>query len=283
VTVWICATCGVEHADADKPPERCDICEDDRQYVPTSGQGWTTHDELGADRKATLTELEPDLYALRVEPRVGIGQRGLVVRTEGGNLLWEAPGYLDDAVVDQVRALGGLAAVSASHPHLVGAAVSWTNAFGRIPFYVNAADRRWIMRPDPAVRLWSGTQTVLPGVTLIQCGGHFPGSSVSHWEAGAGGRGVLLSGDTLYVNPHKAAVSFMRSYPNLVPLPERLVRGILGRIAPLAYDRIYGGFDGPVIATDAQEVVRASAALYLGWLRDDIRDPYEDLADEPVE
>jgi glyoxylase-like metal-dependent hydrolase (beta-lactamase superfamily II) len=275
MTIWICATCGIEHADTAMPPEHCEICEDDRQYVPRSGQRWTSQSELAVDRVGSVTELEPELYAVRVQPRVGIGQRGLLVRTPGGNLLWEPPGYLDDALVGQVRDLGGVAAISASHPHLVGAAVSWSEAFDHVPFYVNAYDRRWIRRPDPAVTLWSGTQPVLPGITLVQCGGHFPGSSVAHWTAGAAGLGALLTGDTLFVNTNFDAVSFMRSYPNLLPLPERLVRQIVHQIAPLAFDRLYGGFDEQVLSTGARQDVASSAERYIGWLRDEIRDPFE--------
>src|SRR4029453_14724840 len=47
----------------------------------------------------------------------------------------------------------------------------------------------WVARPDPSIRPWSGTLEVLPGVTLSQPGGHFPGSAIVHWAAGAEGRG----------------------------------------------------------------------------------------------
>ena len=35
---WICETCGVETADLPAPPEACEICEDERQWVPEDGQ-----------------------------------------------------------------------------------------------------------------------------------------------------------------------------------------------------------------------------------------------------
>ena len=41
--VWICATCGVEHARVDGV---CTICADERQWVPADGQRWTTLTEL---------------------------------------------------------------------------------------------------------------------------------------------------------------------------------------------------------------------------------------------
>ena len=38
---------------------------------------------------------------------------------------------------------------------------------------------------------------MLPGVTLIQCGGHFPGSAVVHWAGGAAGAGAGPDGPDL--------------------------------------------------------------------------------------
>lgn len=273
MTVWVCATCGVEHPDSAAPPDSCAICSDDRQWVPEEGQLWTTFAELDDAHSFTVTEVEPDLFAIDVTPRFGIGQRAALVRTPAGNLLWEPSGYFSPAMVDTVGRLGPLAAISASHPHLVGASVSWSQAFGGVGVYVNADDRRWVRRPDQAVTFWQDHAEPVPGLTLVQCGGHFAGSAVLHWPAGAGGRGVLLSGDTLTVVADRA-VSFMRSYPNYVPLSERLVRKILAAIAPLDYDRIYSGF-GTVVRRNAQAVVAASADRYLGWLTDDLRDPDE--------
>jgi glyoxylase-like metal-dependent hydrolase (beta-lactamase superfamily II) len=118
---------------------------------------------------------------------------------------------------------------------------------------------------------WSGEENPLPGIRLVQCGGHFPGSSVLHWAEGADGRGVLLTGDTIFIGPDNKTVSAMRSYPNLIPLPEGAVNQILDRLAPLAYDRLYGPF-GQVVATDAREIVRFSLRRYITWLRGEVDD-----------
>ncbi len=275
MTVWICSACGVEHANMARPPARCAICTDERQYVPAGGQQWTSIKELTGRHEGSFAELEPDLYAVQVRPSVGIGQRGLLLRTPGGNLLWEPPAYLDQQMIDEATALGGVAAIASSHPHLVGCSVTWSKAFDGVPIHFGEADQRWIRRPDDQIRLWSGRQEVLPGVELVQCGGHFPGSAVLHWAAGAGGRGVLLVGDTVMVNADRASVSFMRSYPNLIPLPERLVRQIADRLGQWEFDRIYGAFDGKIIDSGAAAAVQASADRYIGWIRDEIRDPDE--------
>src|SRR6266508_2701617 len=267
-----CGAGAVQHADSPQPPSRCPICEDERQYVGWQGQQWTTLEELSAEGfRSELRELEPGLAGIGVTPALAIGQRALLVQTEAGNVLWDCPGYLDDAAVERVRQLGGLAGISASYPHFYGCLVEWSHAFDA-PVYLPRADEPWIMRPDPAVRLWEDRLEVVPGVTLVQCGGHFAGSAVLHWAGGAAGRGALLVGDTITVVSDRRYVSFMRSYPNFVPLPASEVDRIAQTLEPLAFDRIYGGWWDRDVLRDAAEAVRASARRYVAWVEGMPRD-----------
>jgi glyoxylase-like metal-dependent hydrolase (beta-lactamase superfamily II) len=167
-------------------------------------------------------------------------------------------------VVAEIGRRGGIAAISASHPHFYGAMADWSAAFGGAPIRLPAADREWVLRPSPAIRFWEGFAELLPGLTAIQCGGHFEGSSVLHWPAGASGRGVLLTGDTIMVTADSRWLSFMRSYPNLLPLPAAAVRRITAAVEPLAFDRIYGnpGWD-KLLERDARDAVGRSAERYL--------------------
>ena len=266
--VWICATCGNHYPEATSPPDVCVICADERQWVPASGQRWTTAAELAAaGHRGDVREVEPGLLGIGVDPPVAIGQRALLVRTDAGNLLWDPPGYLDEAAVAAVRAAGGLRAVTASHPHFYGSMAEWSRAFDA-EVLVPEADAAWLTCPPerPPVT-WSGTREVLGGVTLVQCGGHFPGSAVVHWAEGAGGAGVLLSGDTIFVTPGEDRVTFVRSAPNRLPLPERDVRGVVEAVRPYRFDRIYGGWWEPVLRRDAKAVVERSAERYIQWLR----------------
>ena len=272
---FICRTCGVQHAPSDDPPARCAICEDERQYVGWGGQRWTTMAELGAEG-ATLEwrELDPGLSGLCVTPSFGIGQRALLVRTPAGNVLWDCQSYLDDATVEHLRQLGGIAAICVSHPHFYGSMVDWSLAFGGAPIHVPRADERWVRRPHPSVRLWDGDRLeVVPGVTMVRCGGHFEGSSVLHWAAGAGGAGALLVGDTLTVVPDRRFVSFMRSYPNLIPLPPAVVRRIVAALDPFPYEGIYGGWWDRDVRQDAKRAVERSAARYIERVERDADDP----------
>ena len=119
---------------------------------------------------------------------------------------------------------------------------------------------------DLRVRLWSGVLAVLPGVTLVQCGGHFPGSAVLHWAAGAGGRGVLLSGDTIFVTPGEDRVTFVWSAPNRLPLSAAAVRGVVSAVEPYRVRPDLRRLVGPVLRSGAWETVRSSALRYIEHL-----------------
>jgi glyoxylase-like metal-dependent hydrolase (beta-lactamase superfamily II) len=212
-----------------------------------------------------VREVEPGLLGIGVEPGVGVGQRALLVRTAEGNLLWDPPAFLDDAAVRAVRDAGGLRAVSSSHPHMYGAMVEWSHAFGA-EMLLPEADLSWLMRPDDAVRPWSGTREAVPGVTLIQCGGHFAGSAVAHWAAGAEGRGALFTGDTMFVTPGEDRISFVYSAPNRLPLAEPAVRAVVDAVAPYAFDRVYGGWWSPVLRRGAKPILERSARRYIELL-----------------
>jgi glyoxylase-like metal-dependent hydrolase (beta-lactamase superfamily II) len=264
---WVCATCG-NHFPDDRP-EVCVVCADERQWVPPGGQRWTTLAELAAaGHRSDVREVEPGLTGIGADPQVAIGQRSLLVTTPAGNLLWDPSGFIDDAAVAAVRAAGGLSFVTASHPHFYGCIASWAEAFGA-EILVPEADASWLRAPAGLrVRLWSGTLEVLPGVTLIQCGGHFPGSAVVHWADGADGRGVLLVGDTIFVTPGEDRVTFVWSAPNRLPLAERAVQGVVDAVRPYAFDRVYGGWWTPVVRSGARDVVLRGGTRYIELLRD---------------
>jgi hypothetical protein len=246
------------------PPATCPVCSDERQYISPDGQAWTHHDELrSAEQGYEIRELEPGLTGFRCLPQLGIGPVGYLVRTPLGNVLWDCPSFVDEKVVAEVRARGGVVAISASHPHFYGAMVDWSGAFEDAPILLPAADRDWVQRPDPRVRFWDDAVGLVPGLIALRCGGHFEGSSVLHWPAGAEGRGVLFTSDTIMVAADRRWVSFMRSYPNLIPLGAAAVEAIAAAVAPLRFDRIYGnpGWD-KLINEGAADAVSRSAARY---------------------
>ena len=146
--------------------------------------------------------------------------------------------------------------------------VEYSRAFDA-PIIIPEADREHVMRPDPAIEYWDGNPLeLLPGATLIQCGGHFDGSAVLHWRDGADGKGALLVGDSITVVPDRRFVSFMTSYPNLIPMSQSKIRRILSSVEPYEYDRIYGGWWDRNVMTGAKDAVTRSAERYIRHIGD---------------
>jgi glyoxylase-like metal-dependent hydrolase (beta-lactamase superfamily II) len=266
---YICTTCGVQYPESVLPPEHCAICEDERQYIGWSGQRWTTLKELQSTSRNQLDVEGPELISITTEPKFAIGQRALHLRSSGGNLLWDCISLIDDRSVAAVQALGGVSGIAISHPHYYSSLVEWSQALGGVPVYLHADDRQWVMRPDRAIVFWDGeTRALGAGLTLIRCGGHFPGATVLHWAEGAGGKGALLSGDVLQVGEDRKSVSFMYSYPNYIPVNAAAVRRIVAALAPFDFDAIYGAWFGRNVTSGAKEALRRSADRYIAAISD---------------
>jgi glyoxylase-like metal-dependent hydrolase (beta-lactamase superfamily II) len=263
---YICTACGIQFPPSDEAPAACPICSDYRQFLPGGRQRWTSLEELRRDHRNAFQQVEPGLIGIATTPEFAIGQRALLVRTPTGNVLWDCISLIDDGTVEIINGLGGLRAIAISHPHYYTTMVEWSRAFG-VPVLVHAGDRRWVMREDAAVQFWEGeTRDVLPGIRLVHCGGHFSGSAILHWAAGADGRGVLLTGDTIQVLPDTRCVSFMRSFPNMIPLPESEVTRIARIVSALRFERIYGAFWDRDLTSDGRARVQESADRYIAWL-----------------
>jgi hypothetical protein len=264
---YICVTCGIQFDASETPPSHCPICDDERQYIGAHGQQWTTLAELKRTHHNRIETIEPNLVGIGSEPGFAIGQRSLLVQTPNGNAFWDPTLLLDETTLETVRALGGIRWIAVSHPHLVTVCVEWSRAFNNAPIYWHTSNRQWVMRHDGNFVFWddssNGTLTLNEGLTLIRCGGHFEGSDVLHWASGADGRGVLITGDTITVVSDRRYVSFMYSYPNLIPLNAQKISRIVNAIEPYEFDRLYGGWWHSIVAGDAKNAVKRSAERYI--------------------
>ena len=251
----LCCTCGTQFGTRD--PDRCPVCEDARQWVPQDGQRWTTLEELRREHRNEIRE-DAGFVGIGTKPSFAIGQRALLVPWRGSNLLWECVSLLDDDTARAVEERGGLAGIAVSHPHYYSAMVEWADRFD-CTVLLHADDREWIMRPSERIELWEGeTKEVGDGLTLVRCGGHFAGGQVLHDAR----TDTLLSGDIVQVIPDREWVSFMYSYPNLIPLDEASVRRLVAALEPFAFERIVGAWWGRVVPRDGKAIVERSAERY---------------------
>lgn len=288
----VCFTCGTQFdAPLSSPPPNCPICDDPRQYVPPTGQAWTSLNNEASSQQNEFTTDPHDsrIHYITTKPtapskttipaglseststtkQLGIGERAILLQTESGNVLWDLVAWLDEGTVDFIKSKGGLKAIVISHPHFWTTHLEWAHQFS-CPIYLQEADKEWLQREDKnGVRKFiSGATEILPGVTAIQAGGHFDGSSFLHWDE------KLFIADTMMSVPsgfyHKdrlpgtTSFSFMWAYPNMIPLPPSKVLGIWRSIKGYEFESTYGGFMGQnVTRPDLKAQVLESAKIFL--------------------
>jgi hypothetical protein len=260
----VCATCGAQFPPAESPPEVCPICADERQYLPPGGQRWTSAEALAGDHAIEVAEQEPGLLGLAMEPRFAIGQRALAA----GGLLWDCMTIATEEAVARVTAAGTIHTIAISHPHYYTGMVDWAEALdARV--LLHEADREWITRPSDRVELWSGERLEAgQDHELIRLGGHFEGGTICRWRGARDGVGVLLTGDIVQVVADRDWVTFMRSYPNYIPLAAREVARMRAVLAELDFDRLYGAFWTSVMGERARAKVLRSADRYPAALQE---------------
>ncbi|MEI6945955.1 MBL fold metallo-hydrolase [Paraflavisolibacter sp. H34] len=266
----ICATCGTRYAEDRFDPDHCLVCLDDRQYIGEGGQSWTSHDELAKTRTIRFARLQEGLLDLRIAPAFAIGQRAHLVLSPAGNILWDCLPFLDAPTVAYLHSLGGLRAVTISHPHYYGLMTEWARAFD-CPVYLHQNDAQWVMDPDPRITFWEGKgKTLWDGIRMVHTAGHFPGSTVLHLPH-HGPRGTLLTGDSIFVSRDRKQVGAMYSYPNYIPLGAAAIKYLAEQVRPLAFDSLHGAFDGQDLPSGAYDIFARSMDKYLQIVSDPLK------------
>lgn len=269
---FICTTCGVQYNKSIDPPEYCIICSDERQYINLSGQSWTTLQSMKEQNyQNSIRYEEENLYSIVTSPKFGIGQTAYLIRNEGFNVLWDCVTFLDEKTFEEIKSLGGIDAIALSHPHYYSSQIEWAKRFD-VPVYIHEDDQEWVTRKSDKIIFWSGESLNLKeGIEIHRLGGHFKGGAVLEWKAGNEQKGILLTGDIIQVVADHNWVSFMYSYPNLIPLPEKKVNEISLAVEKLKFDRIYNAFHG-IVKENAKLVVNNSAKRYIEALNGNLFD-----------
>ena len=249
---------------------------------PADISGGNTEDQTGealsqwteAPSSAATDQVE-DAYTIHTTPKLGIGERAVLIVTPHGNVLWDKIAYLDDETVSNIKSYGDLKAIVISHPHFYTTHLDWAEAFD-CPVYIAAEDEDWVSRKDVngRRRLIKGTtEEIVPGVTAIKVGGHFPGSLVLHWQK------KLFLADSIVTQPVSRigsildcplsstmlpgyssmpqsalyhigrppgtiSYTFMWSIPNMIPLAPSELLKIWNVLKPFEFEQTHGAFMG---------------------------------------
>lgn len=119
----VCNTCGTQYSTTSRADlKSCRTCDDPRQYVPRTGQTFTTLADLKNSNKyinefTKVDDKDDRFWSIRTEPPLAISQRAILIKTPQGNVLWDCITYLDEETVSRVNSQGGLSAIVISHPH----------------------------------------------------------------------------------------------------------------------------------------------------------------------
>ncbi|AFR97789.2 hydrolase [Cryptococcus neoformans C23] len=278
----ICKTCGTQYP---SPRDDCPICEDPRQWVPASGQAWTSLADLGSKSKHSLLPDKEDVRISHIitEPAFAIGQTPFLIETAGGSYIWECSAFLSLGLIGHLSELKKpLKAMAISHPHFFSSSLTWSRALN-IPLYICAADKEWYSRIEDLkdsddVRFWSGEVELGPGVKLVQCGGHFPGSCVFYWDRLSEPppsssdlptkptpvSGIIFTSDTLMVQPNQTHFTFAWSIPNMIPMRPKAVLRIKESLKGIEYSQATSSWPERWIREDAKKALNESVVRYLG-------------------
>lgn len=257
----VCVTCGTQFPTTDRSlVKTCPICDDPRQFVPASGQSFTTLSEVKKTHANEFTPCatDPRLTFISSTPKFAIGQRAILVQTSAGNVLWDCISLLDEATIARIEKLGGLKAIVISHPHFYSTHVQWARAF-KCPVYISDDDASWARLSSSHQVLLSRTETAIgdTGATAVRLGGHFPGSMVLKFDR------HLLIADTLMTTasgvgksdvdalgeererPHGLnSFAFLYSIPNFIPLSVDEMARMWEVLRQYDFVETHGGFAG---------------------------------------
>ncbi|PWN48353.1 hypothetical protein IE53DRAFT_389448 [Violaceomyces palustris] len=250
---------------------------------------------------------------------VGIGQTPILVTTTKGILIWDCSALFTRNLASRILQLQQSSrlpflGIFVSHPHFYNSSLTWAKALST-KVHISSLDKEWYLRGlcqvsdglyslvdtaredfSPEERLdiqacsehvvaWEGdVLEVVPGVKVLRCGGHFPGSSILVWDrdltpghdttsqrAGDGNArrgGVALCSDTFMPCPDGKTFSFMWSYPNMIPLKPKDVEKIWQSVRPYPFQDVIGGWPGKAILGSSHEKLRISACNFVemeGW------------------
>jgi len=246
---YACANCGFWQRYFAPPPD-CPVCTDTRNDLPEDGWRFLDVTAVRDTLHGSWRQVRDDLVAFKTAPPLGLNGTGWLLLHPEGNTAFEAAPFYTDAMLAEIRRLGGIRFLAASHAHGYGALWQLQDAFEPELLAIQKDD----LRMTKAFRVTWPYDDVLelrPGLTLHHVGGHYEGQAVLHDEAG----GTLFCGDAFKIDQDAAgesvAVSTHKAFHKSIPLTAAELRRYREVIAPLAFDTVCTPFEyAPGIGRD---------------------------------
>ncbi|MFT8246680.1 MBL fold metallo-hydrolase [Roseomonas sp. BN140053] len=245
---YACSNCGHWQRHFAPPPD-CPVCTDTRNDLPEDGWHFRPAAEVAGMLHGSWRRLDRDMVAFNTAPRFGLNGTGWLLLHPEGNLAFEAAPFYTEPMLDEIRRLGGIRYLAASHVHGYGALWQLQDVFQPDILAIQKDD----LRLTKAFRVtWPYDEALeLPtGQTLFHVGGHYEGQAVLHDPA----RRILFCGDAFKVDQDEAgenlAVSTHKAFHKNIPLTPGELRRYRDVIAPLDFDTVCTPFEhAPGITT----------------------------------
>lgn len=240
LTPWACAHCGFWQRHF--APTSCPVCEDTRNDLPADGWHFLREAEVAAGLTGSWRDVSSGMVAFTTSPPLGLNGTGWLLLHPDGNIAFEAAPYYTPPMLEEIRRLGGIRFLAASHCHGYGALWQLQDVFDPEVVAIQKDD----LRMTKAFRVTWPYDDVLelrPGQTLHHLGGHYEGQAALH----DADRRILFCGDAFKVDQdaqgNNLAVSSHKAFHKDIPLSPDEVRHYREVIAPLAFDTICTPFE----------------------------------------
>lgn len=231
LTPWSCGHCGHWQKYFAAPPD-CPVCTDTRNDLPADGWDFQPEAAVAARLTGHWRQLRPDMVGFHTTPPYGLNGTGWLLLHPDGNVAFEAAPYYTPSMLEEIRRLGGIRYLAASHCHGYGALWQLQDVFAPEVLAIQRED----LRMTKAFRVtWPYDEALelRPGLTLHHVGGHYEGQAVLHDAQ----RKILFCGDAFKVDQDAAgenlAVSTHKAFHKSIPLTPREVaqyRAVIGRL-----------------------------------------------------
>jgi len=246
---YACGNCGFWQRYFATPPD-CPVCTDTRNDLPEDGWRFLDVAAVRDTLRGSWRHVRDDLVAFTTAPPLGLNGTGWLLLHPDGNTAFEAAPFYTDAMLAEIRRLGGIRFLAASHAHGYGALWQLQDVFAPELLAIHKDD----LRMTKAFRVtwpYDDTLALKPGLTLHHVGGHYEGQAVLHDAE----RRILFCGDAFKVDQDAAgesvAVSTHKAFHKSIPLTAGELRRYREVIAPLVFDTVCTPFEyAPGIGRD---------------------------------
>lgn len=238
---FACANCGFWQLYFAAPPD-CPVCTDVRNDLPADGWRFLPEAEVAASHGGAAREVAPGLWAFTTTPGLGLAGTGWLIVRDDGNIAFEAAPYYSPEMLHQLRALGGIRYLAASHVHGYGALFQLQREF--VPEVL--AIQREDLNMTKAFRVnapFDDRLELAPGSTLLHVGGHYDGQAALHDAVDR----RFFCGDMFKIDQDPTgashAVSSHKAFHKDIPLTHAELRRYRAVIAPLDFDAVLTPFE----------------------------------------